>query len=316
MIKDLPKVSVAVVSYQQRELLQEALESILAQDYPNFEIVVADDGSTDGTHEMLREYETKYAGKFNLQLAKENKGITANSNAALFACSGKYIAWLGGDDIMLAGKLSKQVQILENNPDCALACHPLEVFDSKTNKTLYFRMKGPRFRGKIKNASREIIKTMNFIGGSSVMMRRDRTPKEGFTARLHHMSDWYFWVQTCISENGEEKTVYCQDEVLGRFRRHLGNVTNKSTPEHEMTLALVDHYYPQFWQETRYARAAMFGVRTLKSFALPMSWRARISLLNCATVYLFGIKSFFWFMRDCYYVLTSKDYRGSFKTFK
>lgn len=76
-----------VVTYNQKNFIGECLDSILAQDYENFEIVVADDFSTDGTREILQEYKNKYTNKFVLKFADKNQGITKNSNLALFACS-------------------------------------------------------------------------------------------------------------------------------------------------------------------------------------------------------------------------------------
>lgn len=129
-----PLVSVAVISYNQKEFLRDCINSILEQDYPNFEIVIADDGSTDGTQDMLREYSKKKPRKFVLRLAEKNQGVTANSNAAHSACEGKYIAWMGGDDLMLAGKLSKQTAFMEKNSDCVICYHDLEVFESTSQK--------------------------------------------------------------------------------------------------------------------------------------------------------------------------------------
>ncbi len=103
-VENLPLVSVAVITYNQKEFLRECIESILAQDYPNLEIVIADDASSDGTQDMLRDYDVQFPDKFVLKLAGRNQGITANSNEAHFACTGKYIAWMGGDDLMLPGK--------------------------------------------------------------------------------------------------------------------------------------------------------------------------------------------------------------------
>src|SRR5205085_10493128 len=125
-----PLVSVAVVTYNQKDLLKECLESILAQDYSNFEVVVADDGSTDGSQEMARSYAEKSCAPFKLVFAEKNRGITANQNAALRGSSGKYISWIAGDDLMLPGKLSKQVAFLESNPEFVICYHDLDIFDS------------------------------------------------------------------------------------------------------------------------------------------------------------------------------------------
>ena len=95
-----PLVSISIITYNQKEYLKDCIESILIQNYDNIEIVIADDCSTDGSQELLNIYKERYPDKFVLKLAKKNRGITKNSNAAHFACSGKYIFIMGGDDLM------------------------------------------------------------------------------------------------------------------------------------------------------------------------------------------------------------------------
>lgn len=214
-----PLVSVAIITYNQKAFLRECLESVLNQDYENIEIVVADDGSTDGTHEMLKEYEEKYPNRFVLKLTTVNKGITKNSNVAHFACTGKYIAWLGGDDIMFPSKISKQVAYLEANPNCSIVYHNLDVFDSKTDKTLRLRNHSKNvFEGDVT----VVLKEGTFNGASSTMIRADKRPIAGFDERIPIASDWLYWAETLL--NGGE--IHYIDEILGRYRRHDSNITN------------------------------------------------------------------------------------------
>jgi len=215
---DYPLVSVAIITYNQKQFLQECIDSVLAQDYPNFEIVVADDGSTDGTHEMLKTYEQKFPGKFHLVLSEKNEGITANSNRAHFACRGKYIAWMGGDDLMLPGKIRRQVEFMEAHPDCTICYHDLDVFDSETGKTLYLFSEQSKPR---EGDARVLVRFGTFNGACSTMVRRDKTPKEGFNPTIPVASDWLYWVETLMSGG---KICYI-GEVLGKYRRHSGNIT-------------------------------------------------------------------------------------------
>ena len=67
---DLPFISVAIITYNQKVFLEECIESILNQDYPNFEIIVADDCSQDGTKEMLLDYDKMYPNRFVLKIAQ------------------------------------------------------------------------------------------------------------------------------------------------------------------------------------------------------------------------------------------------------
>jgi glycosyltransferase involved in cell wall biosynthesis len=219
--KVLPLVSVAIITYNQKEFLRECVESILAQDYENIEIVIADDCSGDGTHEMLKEYDRKYPNKFVLKLSEVNQGITKNSNLAHFACSGKYIAWMGGDDLMLPGKITKQVKYMEINPNCTICYHNLDVFQSDTNETLYYFNEKNKYEGDVYTS----IKYGTFNGACSTMVRKGKTPKTGFNETIPVASDWLHWVETL--HNGG--TINYIDEVLGRYRRHKHNVTNKSS---------------------------------------------------------------------------------------
>ena len=101
-----PLVSVAIITYNQKIFLEECIESILLQTYKNIEIIIADDGSSDGTHQLAQNFQENYPDiKFKLALSKLNFGITNNSNLAFENCSGKYIAWMGGDDLMHPKKL-------------------------------------------------------------------------------------------------------------------------------------------------------------------------------------------------------------------
>jgi glycosyltransferase involved in cell wall biosynthesis len=229
---ELPLVSVAIVTYNQREYLREAVESVLLQDYPNIEIVIADDGSTDGTHELAKEYSNKFPGRFVLVLSDINRGITANSNAAHFACSGKYISCLAGDDLMLPSKIRKQVEILELHGDCNIVCHNLEVFDSLHRKKPYL------FNKKWKHNVNDVIlliKEGAINGACSNMIRKSAAPINGFNVELRVASDWLFWVD-CLKDGGK---IYYIDEVLGKYRMHANNVTNIKSSMRE--IAINDH---------------------------------------------------------------------------
>jgi glycosyltransferase involved in cell wall biosynthesis len=216
----MPLVSIAIITYNQKEFLKECIESVLIQDYKNIEIVVADDSSSDGTQEMLLNYEQEYPNLFVLKLAKENSGITKNHNVAHFACKGEYIAWLGGDDLMMPGKINKQVRFMEANPNCTLLYHNLEVFFSDINQESYLlNSKNSAKEGDVKT----VIKYGSFNGASSTMMRRSKAPKYGFDERVPIASDWMYWVDA-LGNGGE---IRYMDEVLGKYRRHANNATSE-----------------------------------------------------------------------------------------
>ena len=240
-----PKVSIAIITYNQKEYLRECIDSCLAQTYKNIEIVIADDCSTDGTQELLIAYKEKYPYLITLCLADKNDGITANSNAANQACKGEYVAWLGGDDIIFPDKIEKQVEFMEGHPDITLSYHDLDVFMSTSNETLYklSEVAKPR-EGRIE----VLLRYGCFLGASSAMVRKVGSLPE-FDSRIPIASDWLYWIR-CLELGG--RVAYLPD-ILGRYRRHSKNITsskrslqNSSLQDHFITCAILKSEYPEF----------------------------------------------------------------------
>src|SRR4030095_5688610 len=110
-MKRKPHVSVIIPTYNSVEYLSETIESVLSQTFRDFQGVVIDDGSTDGTVKLLSSYREKI-----VVLTQQNKGIPAARNAGIKACSGELIAFLDHDDLWNPEKLQRQVDVF--------GCHP------------------------------------------------------------------------------------------------------------------------------------------------------------------------------------------------
>jgi glycosyltransferase involved in cell wall biosynthesis len=105
-----PLVSVVIPVYNAEPFLRETLDSVLAQDYEPFEVIVVDDGSTDGSGAIARSYpEVRY-------LLQENQGPAVARNAGIAAARGEFLAFFDADDVMLPNKLSVQVGYLLEHP--------------------------------------------------------------------------------------------------------------------------------------------------------------------------------------------------------
>ena len=115
-----PRVSVLIPTWNREEYLGEAIESVLNQTYQDFEIIVVDDGSTDGTAELVKHYErVRYVWQ-------PHSGISAARNLALEKAQGELIAWLDSDDLYVPMKLIKQVDYMDKHPECCLVfCLPV-----------------------------------------------------------------------------------------------------------------------------------------------------------------------------------------------
>src|SRR5512143_2939127 len=108
-----PRVSVVVLTYNQQDFVEQTLLSALEQDYEDLGVVVSDDGSKDATPDIIRSLKEKYPHRLVAVLNPANVGITANTDRALHACTGDLGAFQGGDDLLIAGKLLKQVGFMQ-----------------------------------------------------------------------------------------------------------------------------------------------------------------------------------------------------------
>lgn len=234
-----PKVSVMIVTYNQENLISETLDSVLSQNYENLEIVVADDCSTDHNQEIILDYQKRYPEIIVPVLNKVNLGITGNSNAAFFACTGELIAVLGGDDLFLPGKLKAQAKQFMDDPDVVLSYHPVDIFLSQTNETIYISNQGAG--EDIRNAY-DIIEKGGIAGASSVMVRHLACPEGGFDTRLPVVSDWMFYIEVALK--GKVKKL---EGVYGRYRKHgmgASERTYELLEESLDTLRFIQEKYP------------------------------------------------------------------------
>lgn len=113
-----PLVSVVLCFYNEQAFLEEAIESVLAQDYRRWELWLVDDGSSDGSTDMAKAYAAAFSDKiFYLDHPyHQNRGLSASRNAGIGRCRGTFVAFLDADDVWLPSKLGFQLDIFRNNP--------------------------------------------------------------------------------------------------------------------------------------------------------------------------------------------------------
>lgn len=181
----MPEVSVVIPTYNRREMVVEAVDSVLAQTVSDYELIVVDDGSADGTREELG----KYAGRLRL-ISQPHRGVAAARNLGAAAASARYLAFLDSDDLWLPRKLEAQLAYLERFPGFAL-CQTEE---------LWFR-NGVRVNPKKRHRKRvgDIFKEsleLCLISPSAVMMRREVFEAAGgFDERLPACEDYDLWLR-------------------------------------------------------------------------------------------------------------------------
>ncbi|MEM2567120.1 MAG: glycosyltransferase family A protein, partial [Candidatus Bathyarchaeia archaeon] len=132
ILKD-PKISVIIPAYNARKFIAEAIESVLDQTFPAHEIIVVDDGSTDGTGEFVRKH---YGSRVEV-IQQENKGISAARNIGVVEATGNILQFLDADDLLLSNKFEVQLNFWQRNPEFDIVyCDHLYFRDGEVPTTI------------------------------------------------------------------------------------------------------------------------------------------------------------------------------------
>jgi glycosyltransferase involved in cell wall biosynthesis len=129
-------VSVTIAFLNAERFLAETIESVLAQTYPTWELWLVDDGSTDGSSQIARDYAAKDTERIRYleHPGHENRGKSASRNLGLRYARGQYVTWLDADDIWLPDRLTKHVPALEAHPEAAMVYGQTLVWFSWSGK--------------------------------------------------------------------------------------------------------------------------------------------------------------------------------------
>jgi glycosyltransferase involved in cell wall biosynthesis len=181
-----PRVSVIIPTYNRGWIVKEAIESVLAQDYRDFELIVVDDGSTDNTDDILNSYRGDI-----MVFRQENQGVSAARNRGLAEASGRFIAFLDSDDLWLPQKLFRQVEFFNKNPDAQI-CQTEETWIRKG-----VRVNPKKRHKKPWGMIFEPSLALCLVSPSAVMIRRSLLEKVGgFDETLPACEDYDLWLRT------------------------------------------------------------------------------------------------------------------------
>lgn len=214
----MPKVSVAMVTYRHAKFLGQAIESVLQQETDfEFELVIGEDCSPDGTREVAREYATRYPDRIRLELPERNVGLTRNLARTIGSCRGKYVAWLEGDDYWTSRhKLQRQADFLDRNQDCAWCFTRAEVVDANGAP---IPTKPPLREVKSKYTLAEYLSLLFHPRACTVMFRHRLFPE---------FPDWFYDMPTGDMPlhvlNAQKGDIGFIDEVMAAYRIHEGGV--------------------------------------------------------------------------------------------
>jgi glycosyltransferase involved in cell wall biosynthesis len=223
----MPLVSIVCITYNHESYINDALDGFVMQktDFP-YEIIVHDDASTDGTANIIREFEAKYPELFVTILQNENqfsKKVNIWGNITFPKARGKYIALCEGDDYWTDPyKLQKQIDFLEGNPEYSFSIHAAKVLDMDTGKTGILKHK-------CKNGFRTFTTKDAILIGGSLITTNSMVLRSEF---IRNIPEWFnnsptgdFALSLILSIHG--KVAYF-DDVMSVYRRGVpGSWTNR-----------------------------------------------------------------------------------------
>lgn len=172
----LPLVTVGVANYNNGPFVIQALESIERQRYPNLELVIVDDGSIDGSKKLIEDWVKKTKRKYKFIAHESNLGLCKTCNEIVINSIGKYISFIGTDDMYLQDKISSQVEVMEvMGDDVAMVYTDTFLMDDAGNRRVGSLMKThnaiPFDYAPSGNVLFE-LQQLNFIHGLSILVRR------------------------------------------------------------------------------------------------------------------------------------------------
>jgi glycosyltransferase involved in cell wall biosynthesis len=181
----LPLVSVIIPTYNRSSLLLEALDSVFKQTFPDFELIVIDDGSIDGTAKALTPYKDRIVYNF-----QNNQGVSAARNRGIRMARGPWIAFLDSDDLWLPEKLESQIRFFSQYPE-ALICQTEEIWIRHGRRVNPLK-KHRKYSGNIFAPSLRLC----LVSPSAVMIKKDLFEQVGFfDETLPACEDYDLWLR-------------------------------------------------------------------------------------------------------------------------
>ncbi len=217
-----PLVSICIPTYNRAGMLQQSLQSALAQTFTDFEVIISDNASQDATESVVRSYSDP---RIRYIRNAKNLGHRANMNQCLALARGKYITILFDDDMMMPENVATKVEILSRTPGLGFVYSKYHLIDGEGRITEYDTMRG-HGRERTEDAREtceDILPAMfNTINAPTVVFQRACYERlGGFTDKLKLVFDYEYWMRIAVYY-----PVVFLAQPLIKWRVHAGTLTN------------------------------------------------------------------------------------------
>jgi len=231
---DSPTISVLLPVFNAERFLREAIESVLAQTYDDFELLVLDDGSTDNSLAILKQFEAK-DDRIRI-FSRENKGLVPTLNELILKASGQYLARMDADDTCMPERFGKQVAFMDAHPDHVVVGTRLLLIDEEG---LPLTTMIDNFT--YKEIDRALLKGVGLtLCHPSVMIRKQEVLDAGsYNMKAQFAEDFDLWLR--LADKGKLANL---PDVLIKYRQHLSSIgyANRAKQLRSHKMALLDAY--------------------------------------------------------------------------
>lgn len=233
-INATPLVTIAIPVFNHSMYITQCIESVISQDYPNIELIIIDDGSIDDSTKVIEGMLARCEERFiRIEFrSRRNIGLSATLNEALAWSEGKYFAALDSDDIMMPGKISRLLPIMENEPELAGVFSGNEAIDGD-GRVFGVESLPERYFG-----FDEVIMHRHTFSSPGQLLRTDLMKSVGGYIAGMYIQDWYMWLK--LTESGYKlKNV---SEVLVQYRYHGTNISKNRQRMFESRKQILRHF--------------------------------------------------------------------------
>ncbi|MFK8068106.1 MAG: glycosyltransferase [Gammaproteobacteria bacterium] len=223
-----PLISILIPTYNHSKYIESAISSALNQDYPNFEVVVVDDGSTDNTIDIIKDIEDE---RFRF-IIKEHSGAPATRNRCIIEAYGDYFLWLDSDDELMPDILVNYANTLKEFPETDIVYGDLDMFDESDG---WNQIHSYPDHQKDQHLLPRLLKGCGIPNGGSLVKRSIYNRYGGYDESFRRAHDYDFWCRVAKLSNIKHSGM-----ISYRYRMHGSNISFGNTePDHSFEAAIV-----------------------------------------------------------------------------
>jgi len=210
-----PKISIVMPSFNQAQFIERSILSVLAQDYPNIELIVIDGGSTDGSEEIIR----RYANQLAYWVSEPDEGQAQAINKGIAQATGEWIGWQNSDDLFAPSAIAEMVACALKNPKTELVIGDIAMIDTEDQRIRNIRYIRPTYQS-------ILAEGMVLTNQSAIWKRRIHESIGYLNEELHYGFDYEWFLRVLKNYSAAHVPL-----VLGYLRIHPQTKTSLQQPQ-------------------------------------------------------------------------------------